>query len=90
MQSYPPVNYMPISEDIQKSLSMYGQIIGFLLMENGIFTFGLTLTGGMPLLVEIGVFFDVTIGSVLMAALSYRVQETQSTVMTDALRELVD
>lgn len=69
---------------------MYGQIVGFLLMENGIFIFGLFLTGGMPLLVELGIFFDVTIGAVLMAALSYRVQKETKTVTTDTLRELVD
>lgn len=69
---------------------MYGQIIGFLLMENGIFIFGLTLTGGMPLLVELGIFFDVTIGSVLMAGLSYRVQQEHETVMTDSLSALTD
>lgn len=73
---------------VQKS--MYGQIIGFLVMENGIFTFGLALTGGMPLFVELGIFFDVIVGSVLMAALSYRVQETHETIATDALRELID
>jgi len=69
---------------------MYGQIAGFLLMENGIFTFGLTLTGGMPLLVELGIFFDVAIGAILMAALSYRVQQEHEAVTTDALTELVD
>lgn len=69
---------------------MYGQIIGFLMMENGIFTFALALTGGMPMLVEIGVFFDVMVGSVLMAALSYRVQREHETVATDQLSELVD
>lgn len=69
---------------------MYGQIVGFLLMENGIFTFGLTLTGGMPLLVELGIFLDVSIGAVLMAALSYRVQKERATVLTDSLIELVD
>lgn len=69
---------------------MYGQIIGFLLMENGIFTFGLVLTGGMPLLVEMGVFFDVAIGAILMAALSYRVQKEHETVRTDILTELID
>lgn len=69
---------------------MYGQIIGFLMMENGIFTFALALTGGMPLLVELGVFFDVMVGSVLMAALSYRVQREHETVATDQLTELVD
>lgn len=69
---------------------MYGQIIGFLMMENGIFTFGLSLTGGMPLIVEIGVFFDVMVGSILMAALSYRVQKEHDTVLTDRLSQLVD
>lgn len=69
---------------------MYGQITGFLLMENGVFTFGLTLTGGMPLLVELGIFFDVVVGAVLMVALSYRVQHEHKTVATDTLTELVD
>jgi hydrogenase-4 membrane subunit HyfE len=69
---------------------MYGQIVAFLLMENGIFVFGLTLTGGMPLLVELGIFLDVTIGAVLMAGLSYRVQQEIETVTTDALSELID
>ncbi len=69
---------------------MYGQMVGFLLMENGIFTFGLALTGGMPLFVELGIFFDVVVGSILMAALSYRVQAVHETVTTDRLRELVD
>lgn len=69
---------------------MYGQIIGFLMMENGIFTFGLALTGGMPLIVELGIFFDVMVGSILMANLSYRVQTELGTVVTDRLNELVD
>ncbi len=69
---------------------LYGQIIGFLLMENGIFLFGLTLTGGMPLLVEIGIFFDVAVGAVIMAALAYRVQREQKTLTTESLTELVD
>lgn len=69
---------------------MYDQIIGFLMMENGIFTFGLSLTGGMPLLVELGIFFDILVGSVLMAGLSYRVQTHHGSVVTDRLSELVD
>lgn len=69
---------------------LYGQMVGFLVMENGIFIFGLALTGGMPLLVELGIFFDVMIGSLLMAALSYRVQKEHATVETERLSELVD
>lgn len=69
---------------------LYGQIVGFLMMENGIFALGLALTGGMPLLVEIGVFFDVTVGAVIMALLSYRVGSESRATDTDALETLTD
>ena len=69
---------------------LYGQIIGFLIMENGIFTLGLALTGGMPLLVEVGIFFDVTIGAVMMALLSYRVHDENKSADTESLETLID
>lgn len=69
---------------------LYSQMAGFLMMENGIFLFGLALTGGMPLIVELGIFFDVTAGALFMAALSYRVQQVHDRVTTDALSELID
>jgi hydrogenase-4 component E len=69
---------------------LYGQIIGFLMMENGVFALGLALTGGMPLLVEVGVFFDVTVGAVLMALLSYRVHVDARRNDTDSLETLIE
>lgn len=69
---------------------LYGQIGGFLLMENGIFSFGLALTGGMSLLIELGIFFDVTVGAVLMALLTYRVHSMASTADTTPLETLID
>lgn len=69
---------------------LYGQIIGFLVMENGVFALGLALTGGMPLLVELGVFFDVTVGAVLMALLSYRVHVDARKNDTDSLETLIE
>ena len=69
---------------------LYSQTVAFLVMENGIFTFALSLSGGMPLLVELGVFFDVTVGLILMAALSYHVQTEYDTVHTGSLQELVE
>ncbi len=69
---------------------LYWQIIGFLIMENGIFTLGLALTGGMPLLVEVGVFFDVTVGALLMALISYRVHDLEKRADTEALETLTD
>src|SRR5207244_4210436 len=38
------------------------QIIGFLVLENGIFLYGLTQTHGVPLVVELGVVLDVMMG----------------------------
>lgn len=70
--------------------NMFGQIIGFLLMENGIFVLGLTLVGGLPLLIELGIFFDIAVGAILMAGISYQVQQTHQTILTNSLEELVD
>lgn len=68
---------------------LVGQGAGFLTLENGIFTFGLALTNGMPLLIEIGIVFDVLIGSILMLTLLTRAQHEYASSDTDHLRHLV-
>lgn len=67
---------------------LFGQGMGFLTLENGIFTFGIALVHGMPLLLEIGILFDVLIGFVLMMALVVRAQDEHKSTGTDHLREL--
>ncbi len=42
------------------------QVIGLLTMENGLFLVGLILTEGMPFFVEIGIFFDILLTSLLL------------------------
>lgn len=69
---------------------MFGQGVGFLVMENGIFALGLALTGGMPLFVEIGVFFDLMTLFILMTLLVRRAQREHASVTTDYLRGLID
>ncbi len=69
---------------------MYGQGVGFLVMENGIYTFGLALTGGMPFFVEIGVLFDLMILFVLFVALLRRAHVEHASAGTDKLQELTD
>jgi hydrogenase-4 component E len=44
------------------------QVIGFLVLENGIFLYGLTQTHGVPLVVELGIVLDV-LGGVMAAGL---------------------
>lgn len=69
---------------------MFGQGLGFFVMENGIFTFGLALTHGMPFLFEIGSLFDLVAFFILITVFTHRAQDEHASVHTDLLRTLVD
>jgi len=49
------------------------QIAGLLIMENGVILATLGLTGGMPLIVEIGVALDVLVAIQILALVAYRI-----------------
>src|SRR5256886_4028123 len=57
--------YTTLFRSRQKAVS---QLVGFLVMENGLFLGATAATYGMPLIVELGVFFDVLI-AVLIAGI---------------------
>jgi len=42
------------------------KIIGFLTMENALFLLGISATDGMPMLVELGIFFDLLMAIVVI------------------------
>ncbi len=69
---------------------MFGQAIGFLVMESGIFILGFAITGGMPLLVEIGILLDLMVFFVLVLLLTRRAQAEHASLGTEHLRELID
>jgi len=48
------------------------KIVGFLSMENSLFLLGITATDGMPMLVELGVFFDLLMAIVVINLLFNR------------------
>jgi len=48
------------------------KIVGFLSMENSLFLLGITATDGMPMLVELGIFFDLLMAIVVMNLLFSR------------------
>jgi hydrogenase-4 component E len=70
--------------------NLLGQGIGFLVLENGIFFFGLAVVGGVPFFVECGVMFDLLALFVLAIALIRRTQQAHSSVSTDFLTALND
>ena len=65
------------------------QMLGFLIMENGLFLGGISLTYGMPLIVELGIFFDVLIGVLIMGILIFRINKTFDSIDTDMLKNLI-
>lgn len=69
---------------------LYSQIIGFMIMENGVAAYGVAAVGGIPLLMEIGIFLTVTAGALVMAVLSRHVQEMFASGDTERLTELTE
>src|SRR5947207_5922412 len=51
------------------------QILGFLMLENGIFLTALLATYGIPLIVEMGVFLDVLVAVLILEVFIYRIKE---------------
>lgn len=64
------------------------QIIGFLTFENGIMLAGTSITKGMPLIVETGVFFDVFVGVLMAGVFVYHIRETSLNIDTSKLSNL--
>jgi hydrogenase-4 component E len=64
------------------------QMLGLLVLENGIFLAALTTTFGMPLIIEIGVFFDILIGLLLMGIFAFRIRDTFDHLDVSKLRRL--
>ena len=49
------------------------QVVGYLLLENGIFLFGLLLLEAMPFLVEAGVLLDLFTGVFVMGIIIHHI-----------------
>lgn len=64
------------------------QVIGILLIDNGIFLAGFFLTQGMPLLVELGSMFDILVGISVIAILSKQMLENYDSLNVNHMRSL--
>jgi hydrogenase-4 component E len=65
-----------------------GQIIGFLTMENGIFVAAVLLTFGMPMIVELGVFFDLLTAVIIMGTFIFKISDTFEHIDLNKLKNL--
>jgi hydrogenase-4 component E len=64
------------------------QMVGFLVMENGLFLGATAAAYGMPLIVELGVFFDVLVAGLIVGIYTHRLQDAFDSVDTSALTVL--
>jgi hydrogenase-4 component E len=64
------------------------QVCGFLILENGIYVFGLLLLDAMPQLVEAGVLLDVTVAVFVIGIIVDRIQRTFDSLDTRKLTAL--
>jgi hydrogenase-4 component E len=64
------------------------QVIGFLMLENGIALLAVLGTYGIPLIVEIGVFLDALMGFLVMQIFVYQIHETFESLDVEQLNRL--
>lgn len=64
------------------------QVLGYLVLENGIFIFGLLLVGAMPDLVELGVLLDLFVGVFVMGIIIHHVSREFPAATSDHLSAL--
>lgn len=63
-------------------------MMGLLVLENGIFLAALVTVFGMPLIIEIGIVFDLLIGLLLMGIFVFRIRDTFDHLDVSRLRGL--
>jgi hydrogenase-4 component E len=64
------------------------QVCGYMILENGIYLFGLLLINSMPLLVETGLLLDLTVGVFVIGIILDRIQRAFDSLDTRKLTAL--
>lgn len=64
------------------------QVVGFMSVENGLFFGAVTATQGMPMVVELGVAFDVLIAAVVFGIFFFHIKDSIESLDVDMLNQL--
>lgn len=68
----------------------FSQMIGFLVLENGVVLLAIATTLGWPAMVELGLLLDVAVGITILSILTARMSSTLHSTDTEQLSELKD
>jgi hydrogenase-4 component E len=66
------------------------QVVGYLMLENGIYLFGLTQAESVPFLLELGVLLDVFVGVFIMGIVVFHINREFDSLDSARLTELTD
>jgi hydrogenase-4 component E len=64
------------------------QVLGYLVMENGIYTFGVALVEAQPALVELGILLDIFVAVFVMGITMFHINREFDHIDTDQLSRL--
>lgn len=64
------------------------QVVGYIMLENGVYLFGLTLSRRVPFLVEVGVLLDVFVGIFIMGIVVFDINREFDSISAANLSEL--
>lgn len=70
--------------------NIFSQILGLLIMENGVTVFTLVTVKSLPLLIEMGVFVIIVASSFILSILGSRIREFHGSTDTEKLRNLTE
>ena len=66
------------------------QVVGYLILENGIYVFGLSQAERVPFLVDVGVLLDVFVGVFIMGIVVFHINREFDSLSSARLTELKD
>lgn len=64
------------------------QVIGFMAMENGLFFAAVSATHGMPMVVELGIAFDVFVAAIIFGVFFFHIKDSFDSLDIDHLSSL--
>ncbi|HKU33753.1 MAG TPA: NADH-quinone oxidoreductase subunit K [Candidatus Nitrosotalea sp.] len=70
--------------------TVLSQVVGLLIIENGLFLFAMALTHGVSLLIEVGIFVDILVGILISSILLFRISRTFDSLDVGKLENLRD
>ncbi|MGB7587764.1 MAG: hypothetical protein WBM00_03560 [Solirubrobacterales bacterium] len=66
------------------------QVLGIIVAENGVYLLAISVPGGLPFVIELGILFDLALVVTVAAAFTQKIQSEIGTGDTDLLRGLRD